>query len=158
MKLATSALALAPLATAPAMAQKNCRQHYDVQTGNVYYGCEPARPAATADPTCDPQECASERFAGTTCYMGEECGDQYIVRMFKLASGVLEVIVKSRAYNFSNPRVTLGLPTYTTYRVLCKPREGYVEDERHVRIEEPNPRPSHATEPAQKLWIAVCKR
>src|SRR5271168_1037061 len=40
-----SALALALLATAPAMAQENCRQHYDVQTGKVYYGCEPAKPA-----------------------------------------------------------------------------------------------------------------
>ena len=68
------------LASASAIAQENCRQRYDRQTGNVYDGCEQARLALIADPTCDPQECANERFAGTTCYMGEECGDQYIVR------------------------------------------------------------------------------
>lgn len=31
------------------MAQKNCRQHYDMQTGKVYYGCEPAKLAPIAD-------------------------------------------------------------------------------------------------------------
>jgi hypothetical protein len=156
-----SSLAFATLlisaASSAALGQQDCRQHYDGQTGKVHYGCEPARSAVIADPTCDPPECANERFAGTTCYMGEECGAQYIVRIHKLASGILEVSVKLRAYNFLNPKVTLGLPTYATYWVLCKPRGGYVEDERHIRIEEPNPRPSHATEPAEKLWITACK-
>jgi hypothetical protein len=109
------------------------------------------------DPTCTGDECRNERFAGTTCYMGE-CLDQYIVKVTGSSSGILQVLVKIRTFNAKNPKVTLGLPQYATSWVSCRSPGGYIEDERHVRIEEPNPQASHATEPAEKLWSAVCKR
>ena len=126
-----------------------------VLAGFVILGIGDAHSKQLADPTCDPEECANERFAGATCYMGE-CFDEYIVKTVKLTNGILQVLVKIRDYNFSNPRVTLGLPEYGTHWVLCRSPGGYVEDEKHIRIEEPNPQSSHATEPAENLWAAVC--
>ena len=52
-----------------ASAQTNCRQHYDVTTGKIYYGCEPAR-AAPALPK--PKEEVNPSIA-----MRELCGDLY---------------------------------------------------------------------------------
>ena len=111
----------------------------------------------TRDPSCSGEECRNEKFAGTTCYMGE-CLDQFIVRTTHLSGGIVQVLVKLRNFNASNPRVTLGLPQYATHWVSCRSRGGYVENEQHIQIEEPNPQPSHATEPAEKLWNAVCGR
>jgi hypothetical protein len=107
------------------------------------------------DLTCTADECASEKFAGSSCYMGE-CFDQWIIRTTKLSNGTLQVFVKIRPYNSSDPKVALGLPEYATNWVLCRSQRGYVQDEKHIRIEEPNPQASHATEPAENLWAAVC--
>src|SRR5260370_41779973 len=42
-------LALAAIA-APAMAQSNCRNHYDVRTGKVYSACKQRNPYHAPDP------------------------------------------------------------------------------------------------------------
>jgi hypothetical protein len=102
------------------------------------------------------QQPQTERLAGSMCYMGE-CFDQYILRTAVDVDGVITVWVKIRKYNSNEPQVTLGLPVQTIEKAQCKSPGGYIESETHVRIAQPNPQPIHATEPADKLWIAVCR-
>lgn len=95
-------------------------------------------------------------WAGTTCYM-TECFDQIILGTTTDSNDVVTVSVQVRSYDARTPVGTLGLGT-TTYRALCRsPRSpnGYIENER-THLAEPNPRPNHATEPADKVWTAVC--
>jgi hypothetical protein len=47
------------------------------------------------DPSCQPEECGKEVFAGSSCYMGD-CFDQFIVQIFKLKNGITQVNVKIR--------------------------------------------------------------
>jgi hypothetical protein len=73
MKSLLAAAAVLSVWTA-ASAQTNCRQHYDVTTGKIYYGCEPAKPAPTPAPpkaNCiyDPTSVPMTGFApGDFCY------------------------------------------------------------------------------------------
>jgi hypothetical protein len=97
-----------------------------------------------------------EKPAGSICYVGE-CFDQYVTHASKRPTGLIEVSVKTRNYNVSEPRATPGPQTYSTYWISCRPSGGYVENEEHMRLREPNPKPSHATEPGDKLWQAVCR-
>ena len=111
-------------------------------------------PAPAALTQSQPQH-PGGRFVGSTCYMGE-CFDQYIMKETRRSDGTQEVIVNARNYNASNPQVTLGLPTAATFWVSCGPSGGYVENEQHIRLPQPNPKPSHATEPGDKLWKVAC--
>jgi clan AA aspartic protease (TIGR02281 family) len=88
----------------------------------------------------------------------EECFDQIIERIITKADGMISVNVKTRNYTASEPQVTLGLPTYSLFTVSCKSPGGYIENEAHIRLPQPNPQPSHATEPGDKLWEAICLR
>lgn len=101
------------------------------------------------------QQQASKQFAGTTCYM-DECFDQYIEETSKETNDVIRVRVRTRNYSSFQPKITLGLPTYDTHWVSCRSSGGYIENEQHVRLAQPNSQPSHATEPGDNLWKAVC--
>jgi len=101
------------------------------------------------------QPTVSPQLAGSTCYMGE-CFEQQIERTSTEANGSIRVLVKVRNYEASQPQVTLGQPTFATFWVSCRSSGGYIENEEHVRLPQPNPQPSHATEPGDKLWNAVC--
>src|SRR3954451_19425235 len=68
-------------------------------TGTIFLWTMPiAHSQARIDPTCRADECKDERFAGTTCYMGE-CFDQYIVKTTKLSGGILRVLIKLRTFD-----------------------------------------------------------
>ena len=97
-----------------------------------------------------------EKLAGSICYEGE-CFDQYITHVFRRPTGLIEVSVKTRNYNASEPSATPGPQTHSTYWISCRLSGGYVENEEHMRLREPNPKPSRATEPGDKLWQAVCR-
>jgi hypothetical protein len=94
---------------------------------------------------------ASSRAAGSTCYQGE-CFEQQIEKTSTEANGRIRVLVKLRNYEASQPQVSLGQPMFATFWVSCRSSGGYIENEEHVRLAQPN----HATEPGDNLWKAVC--
>lgn len=101
---------------------------------------------------------AMEAFsAGSSCYMGE-CFEQIVERVIGETPSSMEVLVKTRNFESARPKVTIGLPIYSTFKVSCRPNRGYIETEQRIRLAQPNRQPNHATEPGDKLWRAVCNR
>jgi hypothetical protein len=117
---------------------------------------QPSRQASdAAPPAAVGGHRASERLVGSTCNMGG-CFDQYIEKTATDLDGVISVWLKFSAHDNSNPRVKARAPTFAFSKVLCNSPGGYIENEGHTRLHQPNPQPSHATEASDKLWAAIC--
>lgn len=115
-----------------------------------------AQPPARSNIPAQIEHGGTQGWAGSTCYM-DECFDQIILGTAKDGDGVITALVQLRKYDVRRPWMTLGLPTMT-YRALCRSPGGYIETGPSRRIMEPNPMADHSTEPADKMWAAVCSK
>jgi hypothetical protein len=108
-RIISAAFARALLTTTPAMAQENCRQHYDVRTGKVY-GCE----APTAQSSYEAQALA-------------DCAYQYLVQTGKiiLPSGMGVSQIRQIVIKWRGRRTKLRLRTISLDRLII--REYYLE-------------------------------
>jgi hypothetical protein len=117
-------------------------------------------PSATAQtpfrsntPGSVPQQ-GQGRYVGSTCYM-TECFHQDVLKIEKGANDVVTVWVRNRKYDGRQPQVPLGDSTMM-YHAVCRMPGGYIEVDPSRRVAEPNPQPSHMTEPDDRIWTYAC--